>query len=394
MSDNTTTTTLSSFRYLEERDKNDKITHEGVVSKHSPYASSDNAGSYDAIAYDLRVLKEAIESLSDDADLSAIKTSVESMYNDMKTNPNWGSTAAKEQAAEALKQAQAAATSAALAKEYGDKAESVASAIAGIEKYVSQIDALEKSVADNAQISTNKSKTATDAESAASSSASAAKKSETAAASSATSAGNSASSASLSAASAIVSASNAKTSETNAAGSASSASTSATTATNAATSATSSQNYAAVSALNAASSASAASASQTAAKTSETNAAASQTSAKAWAVSTSSPDGAADTDSTTGKTQSSRTWALYAKTEAEVSQAAAEKAATVLQDSVATVKAAITGSRRIYMRHGDLGFPLVSVKDVATSTVYDATYCRLSATKPTSTTNLWLKPVS
>lgn len=252
---------LDGFRYLEERDASDKITRAGVVSKKSAFVSPDNAGIYDAIALDLRLLAEAATSLADDADLQQILEQVKSMYDDMRTNPNFGSTAAKAQAEEALKQAQAAAASAASAKEYSDKAASVASAITAVEDYLKTIDALQKSTSDNATVATNKAQAAA-------------------------------------------------TSETNAATSATAAKTSA-------TDASKSQS-------DAAASKSAAAASQTAAKTSETNAASSASSAstssdtaKAWAISTASPDGAADTNSSTGKTQSARSWALAAAADAK-----------------------------------------------------------------------------
>ena len=284
------------FQYLEQRDANDTITKDGVVGKNSPFATSDNSGIYDIIAEDLRWLKENIDDVKDTSDLEAIKQSVTDMYDEMKSNPNWGETAARaqaeealKQAQEALKQAQAAAASAASAKDYSDKATSVATAIATVESYLKTIGALEKSVADNATVATNKA---------------------------------------------------------------------------------------------------------AAASTSETNAKASETSAKAWATSTESPDGAADSDSATGKTQSSRTWALAAKASAETAQNAATQATSTLKNTAAAVKAAITGSSRIYMWSGGKGYPLASVKDVATNKVYDATYCRLSDTKPTETTDIWLKPAN
>lgn len=287
---------LDGFQYLEERDATDNITHTGVVSKKSAFATSDNAGIYDSVAKDLRLLAEEVTSLSDNAAAQSILIQVKNMYDEMKSNPNWGETAARAQAQEAfaqaqeaLKQAQAAAASAAAAKDYSDKAASVTPAIATVEGYLKTIDALKKSVADNATVATNKA---------------------------------------------------------------------------------------------------------AAAGTSETNAKASEASAKAWATSTGSPDGAADTDSATGKTQSSRTWALSAKASAETAQSAAAQATSTLKNTAAAVKAAITGSSRIYMWSGGKGYPLASVKDVATNKVYDATYCRLSDTKPTETTDIWLKPVS
>lgn len=146
---------LDGFQYLEERDASDKITRAGVVSKKSAFVSPENAGIYDAIAKDLRLLAEAATSLANDADLQAILTQVKSMYDDMRTNPNFGSTAAKAQAEEALKQAQAAAASATSAKEYGDKAASVASAITAVENYLKTINDLQSKVSDSTQVAVN-----------------------------------------------------------------------------------------------------------------------------------------------------------------------------------------------------------------------------------------------
>lgn len=163
------------FQYLEQRDANDNITKNGVVGKNSPFATSDNAGIYDVLAENLRWLKSEIDSISgSDGELESIKTSVESMYNDMKTNPNWGETAAKAQAEEALKQAQAAVASAASAKEYSDKASSIATAITKIEEYLKTIDTLEQKTADNAAIAKNQAAAAKKSEEAAAKSAGAA----------------------------------------------------------------------------------------------------------------------------------------------------------------------------------------------------------------------------
>lgn len=249
---------LDGFRYLEERDASDKITRAGVVSKKSAFVSPDNAGIYDAIAKDLRLLAEATASLADDADLQAILTQVKSMYDDMRTNPNFGSTAARAAAEDALKQAQAAAASADSAKEYGDKAASVASAITAVENYLKTIDALQKSTADNATVATNKAQAAATSETNAAASAAAAKTSETAAASSASAA--------------AASQAAAKTSETNAASSESAAAASQAAAKTSETNAAEQAQAAAASADSASASAAAASKSQTDAKASEINA--------------------------------------------------------------------------------------------------------------------------
>ena len=100
------------FQYLEQRDTQDKITKEGVVSKKTPFATADNAGIYDAIAENFRFIKEELDGLADTTAISAIREEVKKMYEEMKNDGNFGEVAAKAQAEEALKQAKAAAESA------------------------------------------------------------------------------------------------------------------------------------------------------------------------------------------------------------------------------------------------------------------------------------------
>ena len=226
---------LDGFQYLEERDANDLITHDGVASKKSAFSTADNAGIYDVIARDLRLLAEAATSLADNTDAQAILTQIKSMYAEMKSNPNWGDAAAKAQAEEALKQAKAAAESAAKAKEYGDKATELAATIAEIEGYINTIEELKQQAEDTATIATNKAnfiveheKAAATSASAAASSESAAKTSEMNAKTSETNAASSASAAASSESAAKTSEINASNSQTAAASAASSASTSAT----------------------------------------------------------------------------------------------------------------------------------------------------------------------
>jgi hypothetical protein len=265
---------LDGFQYLEERDANDLITHDGVASKKSAFSTADNAGIYDVIARDLRLLAEAATSLADNTDAQAILAQIKSMYAEMKSNPNWGDAAAKAQAEEALKQAKAAAESAAKAKEYGDKATELAATIAEIEGYINTIDDLKKQAEDTATIATNKANFIVEHEKAAASSASAAASSESAA---------------------KTSEMNAKTSETNAAASASAAASSE-------SAAKTSEMNAKTSETNAASSASAAASSESAAKTSETNASNSQTAAAAAASSASTSATKASNHETNAKT--------------------------------------------------------------------------------------------
>ena len=291
------------FQYLEQRDANDTITKDGVVGKNSPFATSDNSGIYDIIAEDLRWLKENVDDVKDTSDLEAIKQSVTDMYNEMKNDSSFGEAAAKAQAEEAKKQAQAALESATNAKTYRDdvvtKSTEANDTLAEIKTYIDKAEklvesnkALEQSFSDYVTVATNKAKVASD-----------------------------------SATNAAASESNAKTSETNAKASETAAKTSETNAKQYESDAKAHMDATVLSETHAKASETNAKASQTASKTSETNAKTSETNAKqysinssnsadlakAWAESSDSPDSVNDTDSTTGKTQSSKSWALYAR---------------------------------------------------------------------------------
>lgn len=115
------------FQYLEQRDSNDNIVKQGVVSKSTPFCNSNNSGIYDIIAENLRVLKETMDTGLDtkistaETSLNTIKSAVDVMYNDMRTNPNFGSTAATEQANIAIQKATEASTSATNAKTSEEK---------------------------------------------------------------------------------------------------------------------------------------------------------------------------------------------------------------------------------------------------------------------------------
>ena len=225
------------FQYLEQRDANDTITKDGVVGKNSPFATSDNSGIYDIIAEDLRWLKENVDDVKDTSDLEAIKQSVTDMYNEMKNDSSFGEAAAKAQAEEAKKQAQAALESATNAKTYRDdvvaKSTEANDTLAEIKKYIDKAEKLvesnkkleqsnkklEQSFSDYVTMASNKAKVASDSATNAATSETNAKTSETNAKTSETNAAESASNAK---ASEIAS----KTSETNAAASASSAKTS------------------------------------------------------------------------------------------------------------------------------------------------------------------------
>ena len=225
------------FQYLEQRDTNDTITKDGVVGKDSPFSTSDNSGIYDIIAENLRWLKENVDDVKDTSELEAIKQSVTDMYNDMKNNSSFGEAAAKAQAEEAKKQAQAALESATNAKTYRDdvvsKSTEANDALAEIKSYIDKAEKLiesnkdlEQSFSDYATVATNKANEASNSATKAATSEANAKTSETNAAKSETAAKTSEINAAEYASEARTSETNAKASETNAATSATAAKTS------------------------------------------------------------------------------------------------------------------------------------------------------------------------
>ena len=341
------------FQYLEQRDANDTITKDGVVGKNSPFATSDNSGIYDIIAEDLRWLKENVDDVKDTSDLEAIKQSVTDMYNEMKNDSSFGEAAAKAQAEEAKKQAQAALESATNAKTYRDdvvtKSTEANETLAEIKTYIDKAEklvdsnkALEQSFSDYVTMASNKAKVASDSATNAATSETNAKTSETNAKASETNAKTSETNAKASE-------TNAKTSETNAAESAARAEATIENLGTHEANAAASEAAAKTSETNAAASASAAKASESSVKQYSINSANSASLAEAWAESSESPDSVADADSTTGKTQSSKTWALYSRDRAisaynsEKNVAAnEEKAATSASNAKASETAAKT----------------------------------------------------
>ena len=159
------------FQYLEQRDSSDNIVKPGVVSKKSAFATSDNAGIYDVIAENLRVLHEAVQS----ENLTAIAASVTAMYNDMKTNPKFGSTSAAASASEALASKNAAATSEANAKASENNAAASASTataaatttttdLTSITGMLTQIQTYVKMASDSQTVAQNSAKAASTSE--------------------------------------------------------------------------------------------------------------------------------------------------------------------------------------------------------------------------------------
>ncbi|BAL85088.1 putative phage tail protein (plasmid) [Selenomonas ruminantium subsp. lactilytica TAM6421] len=93
------------FQYLEQRDKDDNIVKEGVVSKESPFTTADNTGIYDVIAENLRVLEENLNKATSVEELSTIRDEVKEIYNKLLTDDSFSSADAKEQADIAKEQA-------------------------------------------------------------------------------------------------------------------------------------------------------------------------------------------------------------------------------------------------------------------------------------------------
>lgn len=158
------------FQFLEQRDANDNITKSGTVSKKSAFATSDNKGIYDVIAEDLRVLYEDYGAEA----MEQLKKDVSAMYEDMKTNPSFGSTAAAASAKEAL----------AAAKQARDALTTITADMTELSDIEPQLDTVADSLATIKTLAASASTSATSA----SSSATIAKNAATAAAASNTSA--------------------------------------------------------------------------------------------------------------------------------------------------------------------------------------------------------------
>lgn len=124
------------FQYIEQRDSDDNVTHAGVVSKKSPFATADNRGILDVIAEDLRALYDDMSSLS----LAAMKKDIEEIFDKMKNDPTFASTTATEQAKLALQYAERAEKALASAQ---DEKKSIDDTIAQIQDTKKSIDAIQ-----------------------------------------------------------------------------------------------------------------------------------------------------------------------------------------------------------------------------------------------------------
>jgi hypothetical protein len=93
------------FQYLEQRDADDNITQEGVVSKKSAFTTKDNRGLYDVIAENLRYLYANYN----DTQIQKMLAEIKSAYNEMKQDPNWGNPSGATMAINAAKEAKTSA---------------------------------------------------------------------------------------------------------------------------------------------------------------------------------------------------------------------------------------------------------------------------------------------
>lgn len=162
---------LAGFQPLEQRDEEDLIVAEGVVSNRSPFASDVNDGIYDVIAEDLRYLNEQLEKISTSSELAKIRDEVKEMYTQMTTDANFGSIEAKAQAEIATEQAQVAV---AKAREVSENLSTILSEktivseditelrkmVEDVKAYLETIGKIKNDTLGNAQVATTKAKDA------------------------------------------------------------------------------------------------------------------------------------------------------------------------------------------------------------------------------------------
>lgn len=149
------------FQYLEQRDTDNNITHEGVVGKYSAFATSDNKGIFDIVAEDLRSLYDDMSSLG----LAKLKQDITNMYNEMKNDPNWGTTTAVAQAQAALDAAKRAEQALEQIKKETESAQSVIDELNSLDNTMRQLQEFvteTKTNADNAKSSKDSAKVSAD----------------------------------------------------------------------------------------------------------------------------------------------------------------------------------------------------------------------------------------
>ena len=138
------------------------IRKAGVVSKESPFATSDNIGIYDVIAEDLRVLYEGLSEISSSSELVSIRDEIKDLYTQVLTDDKFSSTAAKESAKIAKEQAEIVTKAAkeisdkitALQEENSDTADflvELRETVTNIKKYLSDMELVKKDISDGAK---------------------------------------------------------------------------------------------------------------------------------------------------------------------------------------------------------------------------------------------------
>lgn len=382
------------FQYLEQRDTENNITHEGVVGKYSAFATSDNKGIFDIVAEDLRALYDDMSSLG----MAKLKQDITNMYNEMKNDPNWGTTTAVAQAQAALDAAKRAENALA---QINEKAEHVQSVI-------DELNSLDNTMRQLQKLVTETKTNATNAQGSATAAAASEKNASDSAAASATSESNAktyADNAKSSKDSAYASeqasetfknnaydySQNAKASATASATSESNAKTYADNAKSSETNAKASATASATSELNAKSSENSAKVSAGSAKASADSASSSADLSKSWAVDTGSPDNATDTDSPTGKTQSSRTWALYSKENANNAASVASTVQGIIDNAVAVLRQELVSQSNLIL-HAEDGFsPKVKRISFTDGTTYAVKKAVAMATQPTDGSSVWFR---
>lgn len=164
---------LAGFQPLEQRDSDDLVVAEGVVSNRSPFATEDNQGIYDVVAENFRYLNEELQRVSSSNDLSSIRDEIKEMYTSMTTDSNFGQVQAKAQAEIATEQAQIATSKAqeatdslnsVIAKEgsINDNLLTLQTQAEEVQRYLATIGTLRDEVSSEATVAINKAQDATD----------------------------------------------------------------------------------------------------------------------------------------------------------------------------------------------------------------------------------------
>ena len=375
------------FQYLEQRDTENNITHEGVVGKYSAFATSDNKGIFDIVAEDLRALYDDMSSLG----MAKLKQDITNMYNEMKNDPNWGTTTAVAQAQAALDAAKRAEQALEQIKKETESAQSVIDELNSLDNTMRQLQKLVTETKTNATNAQGSATAAAASEKNASDSATASATSELNAKTYADNAKSSKDSAYASEQASETYKNNAYDYSQNAKASATASATSELNAKTYADNAKSSETNTKASATASATSELNAKSSENSAKASADSASSSADLSKSWAVDTGSPDNATDTNSPTGKTQSSRTWALYSKENANNAASVASTVQGIIDNAVAVLRQELVSQSNLIL-HAEDGFsPKVKRISFTDGTTYAVRKAVAMATQPTDGSSVWFR---